>query len=127
MNIIKLRDKIMPGDSQQATFFNSQLKGKYAYWIHMRYIVPLESLGENGYVACEEDITKLLKDNNGEYPKPYGTEYLDIYSFITDLYDKTALNIMEYIDIETTDKINSINEFKLKNTYTVDSDITINE
>ena len=32
MNIIKLKDVIMPNDIPQAEYFNKYLKGKYAYW-----------------------------------------------------------------------------------------------
>lgn len=128
MNIIKLKDTIMPGNSEAAQIFNKYLKGKYAYWIHMRYIVSFDVLSENGYVACEEDINKLLKKEDGTYPEPYGAPCLDMYAHISDLYDDTALiNIMDYIDIETTDKINNINDFKIKNSYTLDEDVTLDE
>lgn len=127
MNIIKLQDKIMPEGCQKAAFFNKYLKGKYAYWVHMRYIVPLETMSHQAYVACEEDITKLLINDNGEYPRPYGTEYLDLYDHIIDLYDNRELNILEYIDSKETDCVNNTHEYMLKNTYITDEDITLGE
>lgn len=117
----------MPEGCEESTFFNTLLKGKYAYWVHMRYIVPFSTMSYNAYVACEEDITKLLKKEDGSYPKPYGCQYLDLYSHITNLYDNTELQIIDYIDAETTDKINDINEYVFKNTYVTDNDITIDE
>ena len=127
MNIIKLQDKIMPVGCDKAEFFNNKLKGKYAYWIRMRYIIPFDTMSYNGYVACEEDINKLLKDSNGEYPRPYGCEYLDLYDHIVDLYDNSELNILEYIDSAETDHINDINQYVLKNSYITDEDITLDE
>jgi hypothetical protein len=127
MNIIKLQDKIMPEGCVKAPFFNNYLKGKYAYWVHMRYIVPFELMGYDAYVACEEDINKLLKDGNGNYPKPYGCEYLDLYEHIIDLYDNTALNILDYIDMDETDIANNTNEYILRNSYITDKDITLDE
>jgi hypothetical protein len=127
MNIIKLKDKLMPDGCKEAPFFNKFLKGKYAYWIHMRYIVPFDTMPYNAYVACEEDINKLLKLEDGSYPRPYGCEYMDLYSHIINLYDNTELQIIDYIDVDVTDKINDIGEYVLKNTYVTDSDITLNE
>ena len=95
MNIIKLQDKIMPEGCVKSSFFNKYLKGKYAYWVRMRYIVPFDTMGYDAYVACEEDINKLLPNENGEYPRPYGCECLDLYDHIVDLYDNHVLNILE--------------------------------
>lgn len=127
MNIIKLKDIIMPDDMPQASFFNTYLKGKYAYWVQMRYIVPFDltmvdgvliGMNHEGYVACEEDITKLLQREDGTWPKPYGSKNIDIYE---------DPNFLQYIDELETDRINSTVEFRLKNKYTPDDDITIDE
>lgn len=127
MNIIKLKDIIMPDSNPKSAFFNKYLKGKYAYWIQMRYIVPfgLDRLGDapvgmkhEGYVACEEDITKLLQREDGSWPKPYGSENIDLYS---------DSEFMKYVDDIETDKINSTVEYRLKNKYSSDEDITIDE
>ena len=106
MNIVKLKDKIKPGDD----FFNTYLKGKYAWWIHMRFIVPFEHMGVNGYIACEEDLRDLFR-------LPYGTEFRDTY-------DK---EIWEYVDEDGTDAANLINTFKLHNQYVSDNDITVDQ
>lgn len=126
MNIIKLVDKIMPNDLPQADLFNKYLRGKYAYWVQMRYIVPMGLYEENGqligmkhegYVACEEDITKLLMKEDGSYKKPYGSPNIDVYEPY----------MMDYVDAIETDRINSTKEFRLKNEYVPDNDITIDE
>ena len=113
MNIIKLKDIIKPGDE----FFNKYLKGKYAYWIHMRYIVPLSHMRHEGYVACEENIEKLLKREDGTYPKPYGCPYIDVHDY----------DIIPYIDVYETDKVNNIMEYRRLNQYVTDSNITLDE
>lgn len=117
MNIIKLKDIIMPEDQPMAEYFNKYLKGKYAYWIQMRYIVSFDHMRHEGYVACEEDITKLLQKEDGSYPKPYGAPTFDVYD----------MNIMKYVDSAETDRVNSTIEFRMKNSYSPDNDITIDE
>lgn len=117
MNIIKLKDQIMSDTNPNYEYFNKYLKGKYAYWVQTRYIVSFEYMGHEGYVACEEDISKLLQREDGSYPKPYGVPYIDIYE----------PDIMQYVDTIETNKINSIDKFKIKNLYTADEDITIDE
>lgn len=112
MNIIKFKDIINPDDS----LYNKKLKGKYAYWIQMKYAVPFEDMKHEGYVACENDINKLLVKESGEYPKPYGTNYWDV----------TKLDI-HLIDIAETDKVNCINAYKLQNSFTSDPNITLEE
>ena len=113
MNIIKLKDIIKPGDEM----FNKHLKGKYAYWVHMRYIVPFSFMKHEGYVACEEDINKLLKKQDGTYPKPYGCPYIDVYNG----------EILPYVDVYATDKANNVMEYRRLNNYVPDSNITLDE
>lgn len=114
MNIIKLKDIIKPNDD----LFNEHLKGRYAYWIQMRYIVSFDHMEHEGYVACEMNIDKLLKKEDGTYPKPFGCPYIDTYG---------DCDIYNYIDDTETDRINSISEFKIINQFQPDADITIDE
>lgn len=106
MNIIKLKDKVRPGDE----FFNKFLKGKYAWWIHMRYIVSFDMMGVHGYIACEEDINDLFK-------RPYGCEYRDTYDE----------SMWPYIDQEVTDAANAYQTFVTRNNFTTDPDITVSD
>lgn len=108
----------MPNSISGYDYFNKHLKGKYAYWVHMRYAVAFEHMPWKAYVACENDINMLLPLPNGDLPKPYGTQYLDTY-------DDLILN--NYVDVEETDRINSVVELELKNTYTPDDNITVEE
>lgn len=119
MNIIKLKDVIMQENNEVSDIFNKYLKGRYAYWIQMRYIVPFDFMRHEGYVACEEDITKLLQRVDGSYPIPYGCPYIDMFS--------ENRCIMKYIDLEATDAANNISKFKLENDKATDENITINE
>lgn len=107
----------MTENNSIAGIYNTFLKGRYAYWVQMRYIVPFEFMKHEGYVACEEDITKLLQRVDGSYPRPYGCPYIDMYS-----EDRC---IMKYIDLEKTDEANDISKFKLENDNVPDGDITI--
>ena len=116
MNIIKLKDIIKPGDN----LFNNHLKGKYAYWIQMRYIVSFDHMDYGGYIACEMDINKLLKKEDGTYPVPYGCPYIDTYM-------GEDCDIYPYIDETETDRINSIADLIIKNNFSPDADITVDE
>lgn len=49
MNLIKFKDIIKPGDD----LFNTHLKGKWAWWVHMKYVVPMDQLDQRGYVQAE--------------------------------------------------------------------------
>jgi hypothetical protein len=70
-----------------------------------------------GYVACEEDIDKLLQKEDGTYPKPYGVPSFDVYDY----------NVLPYVDVTETDIINNTMDFRLKNKYVTDPDITVDE
>lgn len=113
MNIIKLKDKIMPAEHPQADLFNNHLKGKYAYWVQMRYIVSFDHMEHEGYVACESDINKLFMTNDNA--SPFKAPSIDV------------IEVLEYVDTIETDRINSTAEYRLKNTYSPDDDITIDE
>ena len=119
MNIIKLKDTLMPDKYNMSEMYNKHLKGKYAYWIQMRYIVPFDFMRHEGYVACEEDITKLLMKADGTYPKPYGCPYID-------MYDEDRC-IIRFIDLAETDRANNISGFRTANTQVTDHDLTIAE
>lgn len=112
MNIIKLKDQLRPGDD----LFNTYLKGKFAYWIQMRYIVPFDFIDNGQYVEMENDITKLTgwRESGLNQPDPY---YWDLQSG----------NIEAWVDVEGTEDANSLNRFLVHNKFTADSDITLDE
>ena len=105
MNIAKFKDTRRTGDE----FYNRYLKGKYAYLVHMRYAVPLEHITPEQYVKFENDVNTLLKDP-------------DIR--VWDVQDK---NHLAWIDLEATDKVNSIHKFLQENQFAPTSDLTLEE
>lgn len=114
MNIIKLKDILMPETSNMAEFFNNNLKGKYAYWIKMRYIFPLESLDYKTYIKYEQyDAFNFLSSDI--------LPHIDLYSKECCMADFVNM----YIDTSVTEEINNINKYAIANNYTTDSDLDI--
>lgn len=115
MNIIKLKDILMPETFFMAEFFNKNLKGKYAYWVQMRYIFPLDSLNYKTYIKYEQyDSIHFLG--------PDILPHIDLYSEDCCMIDFVNM----YVDIEETEKINSSVTYSIYNNYTSDFDIDIN-
>lgn len=105
MNLIKFKDNIRPGDA----YFNTYLKDQYAYWVRMRYVIPMSVISISDYVSLERDID-LLKT-------------LDpIYWDLEDPGDMKA-----YIDEVETNKINDPKTYEHHNRYVCDPDITTEE
>lgn len=114
MNIVKLKDVLMPEEFKMSEFFNSELKGKYAFWVQMRYIFPLDSLCYQKYIKYEQmDPMDFLKETTLPHIDLYSEEYCMI-DFVN-----------MFIDLCETEEINNIYEFKASNEYVTDSDIDI--
>lgn len=62
MNIIKLKDIIYPGETPDAIFFNNKLKGKYAFWIQMKYVVSFDDISIKDYAKYESDPSYLISN-----------------------------------------------------------------
>ena len=61
MNIIKFKDTFITDTSKvDFEWYNETLRGKYAYWIRCRYVVPLEAISQNMYVSFETTINNLI-------------------------------------------------------------------
>ena len=99
MNIVKLLDKIKVEDD----FFNQNLKGRYAYYVRCKYIIPLESI-------TLEEYNRLEKEGVSEDVIYYSTSTL-----------------LDFIDFEETERINNINKYIYLNKFVSDNDITIGE
>lgn len=116
MNIIKLNDRIMPDECRFSQFFNEKLKGKYAYWIKMRYIFPLDSLDSRTYIKYEqmyeEDFT------NEDTP-----QHIDLHSEECNMFNFAQ----NYVDHNYTELANSIVTYKTSNDYVADPDIDISK
>jgi hypothetical protein len=116
MNIIKLKDIVMPSECRLSPFFNSELKGKYAYWIKMRYIFPLNSLDFRTYIRYEQmDESVFLETNTLPFIDLYG-EDRNMFNFAQD-----------FVDHEATETANAINEYRISNDYIADPDIDVNK
>lgn len=112
MNIVKLKDVIMPSEFKMSEFFNKELKGKYAFWIQMRYIFPLDSLCYKKYIKYEQmDPMDFLKETTLPHIDLYSEEYCMI-DFVN-----------MFIDLCETEAINNIYEYKASNEYSTDADI----
>ena len=105
MNLIKFKDNIRPGDA----YFNTYLKDQYAYWVRMRYVIPMSVISIHDYVSLERDID-LLKTLDPIY---------------WDLEDPGDLKA--YIDEVETNKINDPKTYEHHNRYVCDPDITTEE
>lgn len=114
MNIVKLKDILMPQESWVAEFFNKNLKGKYAYWIQMRYIFPLESLDYKTYIQFEQlDPIHFLSADM--------IPHIDLYSDDCCMVDFAR----EYIDTDATELANNISDYRTANEYVADDDIDL--
>ena len=117
MNIIKFKDTVVEGQS----WYNQNLRGKYAYWIRCHYVVPIESINPNMYVSFETTINNLLGYNyyhlttkndelvyellderdlsvNAKHSIPL-VESLPEPTSTSPAYVKTQSNIIKYVDL----------------------------
>lgn len=89
-------------------FFNDNLKGKYVYAVNFLWVFPFNTISVADYV----DLSKGVKDIS-QYTE--GEDYV--------LFDK----YIEQVNVIDTEKANSIDKYIYLNSYTTDSDITIDE
>lgn len=116
MNIVKLKDIVMPPEFRLSKFFNENLKGKYAYWIQMRYIFPMNSLDYKTYIQYEQlDPVHFLG--------PDMLPHIDLYSEECCMFDFAQI----YIDHDATELANAVNDYRTANEYVADFDIDINK
>jgi hypothetical protein len=111
MNIIKFRDIIL--DERNNTYslsedkvelFNNKLRGRYAYAVNFVHIIPLEDITQKQYYEISVDESKLD-----------GITYIEL------------IDVKDFIDIEETEKSNSVVNFIEANKFTLDDDITLDE
>lgn len=104
MNIIKFKDQVHPSDD----LFNTYLKGKYAYWIQMRYVVPFELIDQSRYIELEQCSCKIK----------------DITEVCWDLFNG---DLELYVDSEGTDSANNIMPFERANAFTSSPGLTVDQ
>lgn len=116
MNIVKLKDIVMPKECRFSKFFNENLKGKYAYWIKMRYIFPMDSLDYKKYIQYEQ-LDQIF------FIGPDVLPHIDLYDEECNMFNFTQ----DYIDMDATELANAIADFRTANNYVADADIDINK
>jgi hypothetical protein len=111
MNIIKFRDIILDESNNtyslsedKVELFNNKLRGRYAYAVNFVHIIPLEDITQKQYYEISVDESKLD-----------GITYIEL------------IDVKDFIDIEETEKSNSVVNFIEANKFTLDDDITLDE
>ena len=104
MNIIKLKDQPREGD----TYFNTHLRGKYAWWVRQMFVVAFEELSQPEFSQAEQTTDRGLQ------------------SMVKDTwYD--VLDIMPFVDSVETNRINDIASYIEYNEKTPEADLTIDD
>lgn len=110
MNIAKFKDIVIDntnnGTNLSATeidLFNTKLKGKYAYVINWKYVVPFDYISQSDYVE--------LSMSNGVPYMPH----------------IEMMKLEPYMDNEVTLQESSVDKYIKYNSYTTDPDITVDE
>jgi hypothetical protein len=123
MNIIKLKDVVMPDSYRFAEFFNEKLKGRYAYWVRMRYILAFDTvLGEDShplqvYSQLEQmDTIDLLQALN-----MYNVKYIDTMNDTDE--GMGSIFYVNFVDLDATELANAIYDYETANEYVSDFDI----
>lgn len=110
MNIVKFRDIILDENNNKnnlsedkVLFFNEKLKGKYAYAVNFRHIIPFEDITQQQYyeISITENLDNII--------------YIEF------------IDVEDLIDTSKTWLANSITVFEEANKFTTDSDITLDE
>lgn len=111
MNIIKFRDVILNESNNtyslsedKVELFNNKLRGRYAYAVNFVHIIPLEDITPKQYYEISVDESKLD-----------GITYIEL------------IDVKDFIDIEETEKSNSVVNFIEANKFTLDDEITLDE
>jgi hypothetical protein len=107
MNIVKFKD-IYLKDLQQFTqdemdWFNDNLKGKYAYALNWNWVIPFSAMTVSEFV---ENSRLNTPDGFDNYP-----------------YDKFE----EFVDLEFTEKANSIDKYVALNKFSGKTELTIED
>ena len=110
MNIIKFTDTVVTGRD----WYNSNIRGKYTYWVHCRYVISFDDIDEGIYYELENEnnefIVSYCEENSINYIDTNNSEWIN-----------------GYIDHSITESINSIEQYKHSNSFVPDNNITIDE
>lgn len=118
MNIVKFRDIYLEtNDSSLITSdienFNANLRGKYAYVVNWKWVVPMSKMSETEFVnASVLDSSQGTEDIPNNLI-PFGAIQLD--------------KISDYVDHSETEITNNVSRYLKLNEFVSDSDITIDD
>jgi hypothetical protein len=111
MNIVKFQDTVLNESNnknmlseEKVNLFNNKLKGKYAYAINFKFVVPFEDITFEQYYEISKNESAID-----------GITYIEL------------IDISDFIDQSKTQIANSITVFEESNKFTTDSDITLGE
>jgi len=107
MNIIKFTDSVIEGRE----WYNSHLRGKYAYWVHCKYVVPLDSILQSIYISLEEETD----ENIVLYLNTEGIEVI------------TSDDDWVSIDRTATEAVNSIDIYRVANAFVAKDNIPLDD
>ena len=93
MNIIKFTDSVIEGHE----WYNSHLRGKYAYWVHCKYAVPLDSISQSIYISLEKETD----ENIVLYLRTEGIDVITSDDAWVSI-DGTAMEVVNNIDVYLT-------------------------
>lgn len=101
---IKFKDIIHTNDEG----FNLLLKNKYAYWVHYKYVVPMEQISFEEYLELERfGINEDCIDKKiGKYITKDGKFSFNVWS---------SDELLKYVDFGETEKLQSIDRFEKYN------------
>ena len=117
MNLVKHKDIFLkpemwegatcPYTQEEMDWYNENLKGKYAYALNWRWVVPFDQMTLAEFVAASKA--------NNPYDADPQFDYCEIEKYA------------DYQDTEATDRANSINKYLALNKFSSDTDITLEE
>ena len=118
MNIVKFRDIYLETNDSSLTTsdienFNANLRGKYAYVVNWKWVVPMSKMSETEFVnASVLDSSQGTEDIPNNLI-PFGAIQLD--------------KISDYVDHSETEITNNVSRYLELNEFVSDSDITIDD
>lgn len=125
MNIVKFRDiylglqdsNLMISDIEN---FNANLRGKYAYVVNWKWVVPMSEMSETEYVDASvldsSQGTDTMTSMDTGIPK-------NLVKFKAVQLDK----ISDFVDHSETESANNVSRYLKLNEFVSDSDITIDD
>ena len=110
--IIKFKDRIHPSDEA----FNLLLKGRYAYWVRLQYVIPLSDLSLDQYVKAEREGIDL-KNGCSEYANVWNSDELTDYIDYPETEKINATRVYEKYNEKQGNMAPHLSQERIKNAY----------